>query len=105
MAAESPALMGYMCGNAPHPGCLTADKNVRLHSCEKGNMCEIARRPTTVKIQPIIAHLDGEDLTEVGVGGGGDDLEREVELEYLDQSDLVSLIDMSVGALPVFTCT
>lgn len=60
-------------------------------------MCEVARRSTTVKIQPIIAHLsDGDDLAEIGVGGGGDDLEREVELEYLDQADLGALIAMYV---------
>ncbi|RFN49261.1 hypothetical protein FIE12Z_6482 [Fusarium flagelliforme] len=73
-------------------GCLTADINVRLHSCEKGNMCEVAQRPTTVFIQPIIAHLStGEDLAEIGVGGGGDDLQREAELEPLDQDTLDTL--------------
>ncbi|KPM43263.1 hypothetical protein AK830_g3245 [Neonectria ditissima] len=94
LTPESPALTGYMCGNAPHPGCLTSDETVRLHSCEKGNMCEAARRPSTVIIQPIITHLaNGENLAEVGVGGGGDDLQREAELDYLDQGGLSTLLD------------
>lgn len=60
-------------------------------------MCEIARRSSTVRIQPVIAHLPGgEDLAEVGVGGGGDDLEREAELEHLDQASLESLLDLFV---------
>ncbi|KAK7408413.1 hypothetical protein QQX98_009398 [Neonectria punicea] len=94
LTPESPALTGYMCGNAPHPGCLTSDETVRLHSCEKGKMCEVARRPSTVVIQPIITHLaNGENLAEVGVGGGGDDLQREAELDYLDQGGLSTLLD------------
>ncbi|KAM0195197.1 hypothetical protein ACHAPA_000938 [Fusarium lateritium] len=97
LTPESPALIGHMCGNTPHPGCLTSEVNVRLHSCEKGNMCGLAQKPTTVSIQPIIAHLPtGEDLAEVGVGGGGDDLQREAELEYLDQASLAALFNMCV---------
>ncbi|KAH6955882.1 beta-lactamase-like protein [Ilyonectria sp. MPI-CAGE-AT-0026] len=95
LTPESPALTGYMCGNASHPGCLTADKAVRLHSCEKGNMCEVARDPSTVIIQPVIARIaNGETLVEAGVGGGGDDLQREAELDFLDQIDLNSLLDL-----------
>ncbi|RKK17651.1 hypothetical protein BFJ66_g2568 [Fusarium oxysporum f. sp. cepae] len=94
LTPESPALTGHMCGNMPHPGCLTSDVNVRLHSCEKGNLCEVAQRPTTISIQPIVAHLPtGEDLAEVGVGGGGDDLQREAELEFLDQASLATLFN------------
>ncbi|KAH6880460.1 hypothetical protein B0T10DRAFT_144375 [Thelonectria olida] len=95
LTPESPALTGYMCGNTPKPGCLTSDDSVRLHSCEKGNMCEMAKRSTTVSIQPIVAHLpNGQDLAEVGVGGGGDDLQREAELDYLDQAGLEALLEM-----------
>ncbi|KAF5670233.1 hypothetical protein FHETE_4605 [Fusarium heterosporum] len=99
LTTESPALIGHMCGNTPHPGYLTSEVNVRLHSCEKGNMCELAQRPTTVSIQPIIAHLPtGEDLAEVGVGGGGDDLQREAELEYLDQASLEALFNKALSS-------
>ncbi|KAG5771509.1 hypothetical protein H9Q72_001949 [Fusarium xylarioides] len=94
LTPESPALTGHMCGNTPHPGCLTSEENVRLHSCEKGNLCEVAQRPTTISIQPIVAHLPtGEDLAEVGVGGGGVDLQREAELEFLDQASLATLFN------------
>ncbi|CVK93405.1 uncharacterized protein FMAN_02813 [Fusarium mangiferae] len=94
LTPESPALTGHMCGNTPQPGCLTSDTDVRLHSCEKGNLCEVAQRPNTISIQPIVAHLPtGEDLAEVGVGGGGVDLQREAELEFLDQASLATLFN------------
>ncbi|CAG7564180.1 unnamed protein product [Fusarium equiseti] len=35
----------------------------------------------------------GEDLAEVGIGGGGDDLQREAELEPLDQDTLDTLFN------------
>lgn len=60
-------------------------------------MCEVAQRPSTVTIQPIIAHLPtGRHLAEVGVGGGGDDLQREAELDFLDQASLTTLINLFV---------
>ncbi|RSL55468.1 hypothetical protein CEP54_009373 [Fusarium duplospermum] len=99
LTPESPALTGHMCGNTPHQGCLTPDKNVRIHSCEKGAMCEVARRPSTVTIQPIIAHLPtGQHLAEVGVGGGGDDLQREAELDFLDQASLATLVNLVLSS-------
>ena len=75
LAPEAAALVGFTCGNARHPGCLTTDKNARIHCCEKGDLCSVARQPNVVKIQPVVAHLiDGTDIVEVGVGGGADDL-------------------------------
>ena len=94
LSPEAPALVGFQCGNQPHPGCLTSDNNVRLHSCEKGNMCSVAQQPSVVRIHPIVAHLpSGGDLAEVGVGGGGDDLEQEVELDLMSQDDLQALLE------------
>ncbi|RGP79661.1 hypothetical protein FLONG3_2215 [Fusarium longipes] len=72
---ESPALTGHMCGNTPHPGCLTSNVN------------------------PIIAHLPtGDDLAELGVGGGGDDLKQDVELELLDQDSLATFLTRTLSS-------
>lgn len=61
-------------------------------------MCEVARDPSTVIIQPVIARIaNGETLVEAGVGGGGDDLQREAELDFLDQLDLNALLDLFVS--------
>ncbi|KAF4121425.1 DNA repair metallo-beta-lactamase [Geosmithia morbida] len=93
LTPEAPALVGHMCGNSPHPGCLTKQENVRLHSCEKGNMCEVARQPSVVHIQPVVAHLEnGADLDEVGIGGGGDDLDRKAEIGNLTRDDVQFLL-------------
>ncbi|KAK0386752.1 hypothetical protein NLU13_6588 [Sarocladium strictum] len=95
LSPEAPALVGYMSGNTPQHGCLTSDCNVRLHSCERGNMCAIARGSSVVRIQPIIAHLSGgADLAEIGAGGGGGDLEREAELDLGMMQDVQALSSM-----------
>jgi DNA cross-link repair 1C protein len=97
IAAEAPGLVGFLCGNTPHAGCLTLDENVRLHSCEKGNYCSKIQKGSVVWIQPIITHLaDGQDVAEIGVGGGGDDLEREAELDYLLPDDIQNLLELWV---------
>lgn len=89
------SLAGYMCGNARHPGCLTVHESVRLHSCEKGNLCSVADQPNVVKIQPIVAHLvDGTDIAEVGIGGGGNDFQRDAELGALSPKDIQTLQEL-----------
>lgn len=80
LAHEGPALTGYKCGNTPQVGCLTDDKNARIHSCEKGMHCEPLKK-NTVWIRPIIARTKHGEIAEVGVGGGGGDLTRRPELE------------------------
>lgn len=93
LCPEAPALVGHMCGNSPHPGCLTLDKDVRIHSCEKGNMCSVARDPSVVHIQPVVAHLDnGTDIVDVGIGGGGDDLDLKAEMSNLSRNDVEYLL-------------
>jgi hypothetical protein len=94
LTPEAPGLVGFMCGNTHHPGCLTRDESVRLHSCEKGNYCATVKNSPVVWIRPIITRLpDGEDVAEIGVGGGGDDLEREAELDYLSPDDVESILE------------
>ncbi|KAH8126839.1 beta-lactamase-like protein [Trichoderma asperelloides] len=91
----APALSGFMCGNSLQPGCLTENKNVRLHSCESGNMCSIARQSSVVRIQPVVASFsDGKVIHEAGIGGGGEDLEREMELGVASTSDLHNLLEI-----------
>ncbi|KAL6811847.1 hypothetical protein V8C40DRAFT_283813 [Trichoderma camerunense] len=93
LTSTAAALTGFMCGNTPQSGCLTSDQNVRLHSCESGNMCPIARRSSVVRIQPVVASFsDGAVIQEAGIGGGGEDLEREMELGVPSQSDLEMLL-------------
>lgn len=97
LSHEAPALVGFMCGNTYHSGCLTLDQNVRLHSCEKGNYCPNVQKnlSSVVWIQPIVTRLpNGQDIAELGVGGGGEDLEREAELDYLFLEDIGSLLEM-----------
>ncbi|AEO64169.1 uncharacterized protein THITE_48711 [Thermothielavioides terrestris NRRL 8126] len=94
LAPEAPGLVGFMCGNNYHAGALTTDENVRLHSCEKGNYCNTVKGSQVVWIRPIITRLpNGQDVAEVGVGGGGDDLERDAELDYLSLEDVELLIE------------
>ena len=45
---------------------------------------------------------DGADLIEMGVGGGGDDLEREAELEHLTPEEMDGLMKMSVVLSPYY---
>jgi DNA cross-link repair 1C protein len=93
ISPEAAALAGHMCGNTPHAGCLTREQSVRLHSCERGNMCEAAKAPSVVLIKPLVARLPGgEGLIEAGVGGGGGDLESEAELDFWSE-DLQSFIE------------
>lgn len=97
MTSEAPGLVGFMCGNTHHEGCLTLDETVRLHSCEKGNYCSTIQKTPVVWIQPIITHLsNGQDITEIGVGGGGGDLERDAELDFFLPEDIDNLLEMSV---------
>lgn len=100
LTSTAAALSGFMCGNSLQPGCLTANNDVRLHSCESGNMCSIARQSSVVRIQPVIASFpDGNVMHEAGIGGGGEDLEREMELEVPSTSDLHNLLEMCVPVM------
>jgi hypothetical protein len=59
----------------------------------------VAKQPHVVKIQPVVAHLsDGTDITELGIGGGLDDLERDAELSFLTPEDVRLLTELCVNA-------
>ncbi|KAK2599218.1 hypothetical protein N8I77_010989 [Diaporthe amygdali] len=86
LSPEAPALVGFPCGNRFHPGCLTRDPNVKLHSCEKGSGCSIMQNSTAanvVWITPIVAHLRNDnDMVEVGIGGGAGDLQEADQIVF-----------------------
>ena len=95
---ESSALCGFVCGNHRHPGCLTDDRSVRLHSCELGTSCPAAMSSNAIRILPII-NDDATDgvLPEIGAGGGGGDLvESHSYLEINNVDDLVKLVEEGV---------
>ncbi len=98
LAPEAPGLVGFLCGNSEHQGCLTEDEAVRIHSCERPDYCSTVKKAARVVwIRPIVARLDGgHDLTEVGVGGGGNDLEQQSELDcrFLGPEDIQKLFQM-----------
>ncbi|KAH8597615.1 beta-lactamase-like protein [Bisporella sp. PMI_857] len=86
-------LTGYICGNTAQAGFLTNNTNARIHSCEKGMQCANVNEKT-VWIRPIIARtLSGVEIGEIGIGGGGDDLSRNPELDL--ENDCV--IDQFLG--------
>ena len=84
---DGAALSGFTCGNREQPGCLTADGSVRLHSCERGTVCQRLESSHVVWITPIITRgSGGQEFMEMGAGGGGGDLEQVQEVEILDSS-------------------
>ncbi|KAG8423367.1 hypothetical protein J3458_000268 [Metarhizium acridum] len=94
LAAGAAVLTGHMCGNTQHLGCLTSDTSVRIHSCEKANMCSIAKDPSVVSIRPVVCRLPGgESMMEKGVGGGGTDFSREAELGCITHEDVYALLE------------
>ena len=83
LTPEAATLCGHRCGNNDHPGYLTNDEQVRLHSCEASTDCKALDSPNVVWITPIITRsAKGCDVLEIGAGGGGGDLiQHELELE------------------------
>ncbi|KAI1324709.1 hypothetical protein F5Y16DRAFT_289745 [Xylariaceae sp. FL0255] len=101
LAKEAPALAGFTCGNNLHEGCLTRDENVRIHSCEKGMGCSVIDNKPFVQILPIVAHLkNGEDMMEVGIGGGGEDLAQVACLTLEEMFDILELLSTSKTMSP-----
>jgi hypothetical protein len=102
LAHEGPVLTGYTCGNTPQDGCLTSDPTVRLHSCAKGVPCStINDNDNVVWIRPIVTRRkNGDEIPEVGVGGGGEDLLQRPQLE-LDSDAITQIISESVKSAVV----
>ncbi|KAL4798099.1 hypothetical protein BDV19DRAFT_35842 [Aspergillus venezuelensis] len=90
-AGEVPSLCGHKLGNRFMPGCLTDNKQSRIHSCEPGIDCSAATSSKTVYISPIVSRTDRDDILELGAGGGLGDLYQVHELELPDQSSLDQL--------------
>lgn len=94
LAPEAAALGGFTCGNTPQLGCLTTDNTVRIHSCGKGVGCP-AINDEIVWIQPIVTRTkSGEDIEEVGIGGGGGDLSRRPELDLTNPAIFQQLLQL-----------
>jgi len=92
---EGPALCGYKCGNRLQAGCLTSDQHARLHSCERGTECSGIGAEDVVWITPIITRTNtGEDVPELGAGGGGGDLDQIHELELNDTAAVGRLMTL-----------
>ena len=84
---DGAALGGFTCGNREQPGCLTVDGSVRLHSCERGTLCQRLESSPVVWITPIITRgAGGQEVMESGAGGGAGDLEQVQEVEIFDSS-------------------
>lgn len=99
LAPEAAALCGHRCGNNDHPGCLTTDQNVRLHSCEAGTDCKALKSPNVVWITPMITYsANGEEVLELGAGGGGGDLVQH-ELELEDEETTRELLQLCFRAV------
>ena len=95
--AEAPALVGFQAGNHYHTGCLTANADARVHSCEPGTECHamLSKNKDVVWITPIITRLkDGSDVYEIGAGGGGGDLYQQAEVNIADQVSWQGLQDL-----------
>ena len=92
---EGAALCGFQCGNRFQPGCLTDNESARLHTCERGAECDSLKRSKSVMITPIITRSEnGEELLELGAGGGGGDLEPVHQVDLNDATSAIELIKL-----------
>lgn len=91
---EAAQLVGFQLGNARGGGCLTASTKTRIHSCERGAGCAVIdNNPNVVRIVPIITRMsNGDEMHEMGIGGGKGDLDHVHELDISDTNTLVALM-------------
>lgn len=99
---EAPALCGFKNGNHIQPGCLTSQEDVRIHSCERGMGCSVLDRDTSAKIVhiiPIVTRANGEEIAELGTGGGKGDLDQKEELESGGMGDVKKLMELCAASI------
>lgn len=98
---ETAQLCGFQLANSRHQGCLTTDHEVRLHSCEKGTGCPLMKdKKNVVRILPIISRLpNGNEMHELGLGGGKGDLNQAHELEINDANVLRQFMEYCIAKI------
>ncbi|KAE9975912.1 hypothetical protein BLS_002356 [Venturia inaequalis] len=91
---EAAQLVGFQLGNTRGGGCLTSSTKTRIHSCERGSGCAVIdNNPNVVRIVPIITRMsNGDEMHEMGIGGGKGDLDHVNELDISDSSTLGALM-------------
>jgi hypothetical protein len=99
---EAPALCGFRNGNHIHPGCLTSQESVRIHSCERGMGCQVMdhdKKAKSVHIIPIITRANGVDIAELGAGGGKGDLDQKEALEMSGVVEIGKLMELCAATI------
>jgi hypothetical protein len=101
---EAPQLVGFKLGNHYHQGVLTrstADE-VRIHSCERGAGCPVLNgEKKMIRIMPIVTRTtDGEEIQELGIGGGQGDLDQITELDMQSEAALNDLKMLCSAKIP-----
>ncbi|KAI9730381.1 MAG: hypothetical protein M1834_005891 [Cirrosporium novae-zelandiae] len=92
LTKEGLALGGYPCGNTKQEGCLTSNPDVWFHTCELATNCSKLNIENVVWIIPVVSRTeDGQELLEVGAGGGLGDFRQVHELELHDETAVYSL--------------
>ena len=92
---EGAALCGFKLGNHYHDGCLSEDSSTRLHSCDRNMGCEVFNSPKTVYIIPgVTMDTNGQIIRELGAGGGLGDLKDIAELDFSNEQESTTLLDL-----------
>ncbi|GIZ42986.1 hypothetical protein CKM354_000623200 [Cercospora kikuchii] len=96
-APEAYKLIRTRIGNEEREGCLST-RYQRLHSCERGTGCTVFNNDF-VRITPIISRHNGQEMAELGAGGGQGDLNQQHELEIDDSNIFQKLMSLCVEKL------
>ncbi|CAK1356677.1 unnamed protein product [Cercospora beticola] len=96
-APEAYKLIRTRVGNEEREACLST-RYQRLHSCERGTGCTVFNNDF-VRITPIVSRHNGQEMAELGAGGGQGDLNQQHELEIDDSSIFQKLMSLCVEKL------